>query len=153
MISNTLLAGYNANELFSFCSQLALAGWVILILLPRSLTPINIIPKYIIPFIISAIYTTLILKNFMSSEGGFADLADLRLLFQDDTALLAGWIHYLAFDLFIGCWIAQNADEVKISRVIQTPILLATFILGPIGLALFFLFRTTILTMEKPNYA
>ena len=55
--------------------------------------------------------------------------------------LLAGWIHYLAFDLFIGGWIAIEADKVGLSRIIQAPILVATFMFGPAGLALFLAMR------------
>jgi hypothetical protein len=51
--------------------------------------------------------------------------------------LLAGWIHYLAFDLFVGRWIASEADKMGISRLIQGPILFGTFMFGPLGLLVF----------------
>ena len=50
--------------------------------------------------------------------------------------LIAGWVHYLAFDLFIGVWIAERLDAERLSRWIQTPILIATFLFGPLGLLL-----------------
>ncbi|MEQ8208002.1 MAG: DUF4281 domain-containing protein, partial [Woeseia sp.] len=62
-------------------------------------------------------------------------------LFLDDNMLLAGWVHYLAFDLFIGAWIAEKADDIGMSRLVQAPILVATFMFGPIGLALFLCIR------------
>jgi hypothetical protein len=55
--------------------------------------------------------------------------------------LLAGWVHYLAFDLFIGGWIAVEADKVGLNRLFQAPILVATFMFGPVGLALFLAMR------------
>jgi len=58
-----------------------------------------------------------------------------------DGGLVAGWIHYLAFDLFVGLWIATEADKAGISRWLQAPILVATFMFGPIGLLLFFATR------------
>ncbi|MEM9305603.1 MAG: abscisic acid-deficient protein Aba4 family protein, partial [Pseudomonadota bacterium] len=65
----------------------------------------------------------------------------VRVLLSKDEMLLAGWIHYLAFDLFIGGWIAVHADRVGLNRLIQAPILVATFMFGPVGLALFLAMR------------
>jgi len=65
----------------------------------------------------------------------------VKILFGKDELLLAGWIHYLAFDLFIGGWIAVQADKLGINRLIQAPILAATFMFGPVGLALFLVMR------------
>ncbi|MEM9315304.1 MAG: abscisic acid-deficient protein Aba4 family protein, partial [Pseudomonadota bacterium] len=56
--------------------------------------------------------------------------------------LLAGWIHYLAFDLFVGAWIATEADRLGLSRLLQAPLLVATFMFGPVGLALFLVMRS-----------
>ncbi|MEO1749630.1 MAG: abscisic acid-deficient protein Aba4 family protein, partial [Pseudomonadota bacterium] len=52
---------------------------------------------------------------------------------QNEWALLAGWIHFLAFDLFVGAVMAARMDRVGVSRVVQAPILGATFMLGPLG--------------------
>ena len=51
------------------------------------------------------------------------------------------WIHYLAFDLFVGLWIARDADAKGFSRFVQAPILLATFMAGPLGLFLWLAIR------------
>lgn len=118
-------------------------GWVILIFLPRRWKPLNWIPQFIIPFGLSILYAALFLPTFWTIEGGgFMSLAQVKTLLSNDTALLAGWVHYLAFDLFIGAWIAHKADEVQISRILQAPILLATFMMGPLGLVLFLTMRS-----------
>ncbi|RDX38275.1 DUF4281 domain-containing protein [Kangiella sp. HD9-110m-PIT-SAG07] len=153
MTSDILFAGFSAESLFGFSSQLAMLGWLILIIFPRKIAALSIIPQYIIPFGLSLLYSTLALIHLLSAEGGFDSLANLRLLFQNDAALLAGWLHYLAFDLFIGAWIAQQADILKISRIVQAPILIATFLLGPIGLALFLVMRSIVLSMEESKDA
>jgi hypothetical protein len=62
---------------------------------------------------------------------------------MSDPVLVAGWIHYLAFDLFVGTWIASEADRLGWNRVVQAPILIATFMFGPIGLLLFFIMRAS----------
>jgi len=58
-------------------------------------------------------------------------------LFESPGVALAGWVHYLAFDLFVGLWIAMRSDAVGLSRWLQAPILVTTFMFGPIGLLLF----------------
>lgn len=65
----------------------------------------------------------------------------MRTLFASDPVLVAGWVHYLAFDLFVGIWIAEQADALGLSRWLQAPILVATFLLGPLGLLVFLLWK------------
>lgn len=125
------------EQQFSFASTLAMMGWIVLIFLPRRWTWLNLIPAYFIPIILSAIYSFLIARYFFSAEGGFDTLANVQQLFTYPGAALAGWVHYLAFDLFIGGMIAKQADEVGLSRLIQAPILLLTFMFGPLGYLLF----------------
>ena len=54
--------------------------------------------------------------------------------------LLAGWVQYLAFDLFIGAWQVRDARTQGISHLLVIPCLLLTFLFGPAGL-LHFLIR------------
>ena len=100
--------------------NLAMLGWIILIFLPRRWRYLNWFPQYFIPFLLSFLYATLFLPVFWTIEGGgFGSLEQVKTLLSNDTALLAGWVHYLAFDLFIGAWIARKADEIGISRILQ----------------------------------
>ncbi|MFN0024445.1 MAG: ABA4-like family protein [Parvularculaceae bacterium] len=126
---------------FKYANMIALAGWVILIFLPRRWPALFWVPQFWIPGVLALGYSGLILANFGTSEGGFSSISDVRALFQSDALLTAGWVHYLAFDLFIGAWIARRADEAGMNRLIQAPILAATFMFGPMGLLLFFLTR------------
>jgi hypothetical protein len=129
------------EQLFSWTGQAAFYGWLILIFLPR-IKAIFYIPQYIIPLAIGFLYGGLMLAHYSNSDGGFGSLTDVRTLFENDYVLLAGWVHYLAFDLFIGAWIAEKSDAIGLSRLIQAPILLATYMFGPIGLILFLSIRT-----------
>jgi hypothetical protein len=65
-------------------------------------------------------------------------------LFAVPEVLLAGWIHYLAFDLFVGGWIARTGSAAGINPFILTPILLATFMAGPVGYLAYALLRLAI---------
>lgn len=122
---------------FSIASLAAMACWAALILLPRRWPVLPALTGLFVPLGLAIAYSVLVLTQIFTGEGGFESLADVRLLFQSDAALLAGWIHYLAFDLLIGGWIAKTSDELGISRLIQAPILVATFMFGPLGWLLF----------------
>ncbi|MEM1133280.1 MAG: ABA4-like family protein [Pseudomonadota bacterium] len=130
------------SQLFDWAGQLAMLGWFTLVFLPRRWQLLNWVPGYIIPLALSLLYAGLILANFFTVEGGgYSSLAKVRALFSQEELLLAGWVHYLAFDLFVGAWIARSADEIGLSRLFQAPIFAATLMFGPVGLALFLLIR------------
>ena len=137
------------EQLFSSANTLAMMGWVILVFLPRSWKWLNPIPSVFIPLILSVLYSILIARYFFSAQGGFDTLANIQQLFTYPAAALAGWVHYLAFDLFVGGVIAKQADEIGLSRLIQAPILLLTFIFGPFGYLLFTLFKMAVLWLKS----
>jgi hypothetical protein len=58
-------------------------------------------------------------------------------LFQNRWLLLAGWVHYLAFDLLLGAWQVRTARREGMSHLALLPCLLATFLFGPAGYLLF----------------
>jgi hypothetical protein len=129
------------ETIFSIASGAAALAWVCLIFLPRWRPTDRVIFLGLIPALAFA-YSALVFAHFYGVEGGgFGSIAEVRQLFSSDAVLLAGWIHYLAFDLFVGCWIAREADRAAISRIIQAPLLAATFLFGPLGLLLFHIIR------------
>jgi hypothetical protein len=124
------------EQVFGMTGMPAMIGWAILILGPRRFAWLNAIPQLIIPLGLSVLYALLILRFFAEPEGGFGSLAEVRQLFTSDWTLLAGWVHYLAFDLAIGAYLATRMDRVGIGRVVQAPIFVTTFLFGPMGFAL-----------------
>ena len=137
------------EQLFSSASTLAMLGWVILIFLPRRWKWVNLIPAIIIPLVLSLVYSVLIARYFFSAEGGFDTLANVQQLFTFPAAALAGWVHFLAFDLYVGGIVARQADELGLSRLIQAPILLLTFMFGPFGFLLFMLVKMVMLRIQS----
>lgn len=122
---------------FSVASTAALLGWAALILLPRW-TWLRLALRYVLPSLFATAYTALVLVYFFHVDGGgFNSLAQVKALLGTEPTLLAGWIHYLAFDLFVGTWIAGRSDALGLSRLLQAPILLLTFLFGPIGYLVF----------------
>lgn len=132
----------NFPLVFSLCSSAAMAGWLALCLLPRWPWLLVVLRSGLIAAL-SLTYAVLIFVFFFRAEGGFDTIEGVRALFQSDGALVAGWVHYLAFDLFIGIWIANEADRHGWNRILQLPILAATFLFGPIGLLLYQICRAT----------
>jgi hypothetical protein len=137
------------DEVFSIANTAALAGWAALLLLPR--WPALILAlRYGLIGALSVAYAVLIMMFFFRVEGGdFNSIAEVRALFLSDGGLLAGWIHYLAFDLFVGMWIAHEADKVGMGRLLQAPILAATFMFGPIGLLMYLTSRAALAALPS----
>jgi Domain of unknown function (DUF4281) len=127
--------------LFRVCSMLVLPGWLLLVFAPRWKWSARIIAGALIPLLLALVYLYLVVAHFGESEGGFGTLAEVSKLFQNPYALLAGWIHYLAFDLFIGSWEVRDAQRLGIHHLLVVPCLALTFLFGPIGLLLYFALR------------
>jgi Domain of unknown function (DUF4281) len=131
-----------AAEIFSICNKVILLGWILLIFLPNwKLTQTIILNGLIVLF--AGLYAFMILKDIGNfNPDSFSSLANVKALFQNDDAVAAGWIHYLAFDLFVGAYIVRKSKEIQLSRVLYTICLPFTFMFGPMGYLLFFVFKT-----------
>jgi len=125
------------DALFQLSGPVAIAGWLALALAPLAPKLSQIAAGLIIPILLSLGYTALILANWSGAEGGFGSLPDVMLLFTNPAIALAGWLHYLAFDLFIGAWEVRAARRAAIPHLLVLPCLVLTFLFGPIGLLAF----------------
>lgn len=125
------------EQIFSLCNTAALVAWILLILAPRWALLTGALRWGVITGL-SLLYSVLIAVFFFQVEGGgYGSLEAVQALFADRHVALAGWVHYLAFDLFVGLWIADRADALGLNRIIQAPILLAAFLFGPLGFVMF----------------
>jgi hypothetical protein len=131
----------NLETLFSIASALVLPGWALLLFLPRWKWTARLIAAVLIPGILASLYVYLVVVHLFAAEGGFGSLADVALLFEEPAVLLAGWVHYLAFDLFIGAWEVRDAQRVGVHHLLVVPCLVLTFMLGPAGLLLYLVLR------------
>ncbi len=125
---------------FSACNLLAMAGWILLLTLPRQRRAMTIAGTAI-PLALALVYLVLFLLHARGSSGGFSSLAAVAQLFENRWLLLAGWVHYLAFDLFIGAWETRDAMARRVPRLWLAPCLVMTFMLGPIGLLCYHVLR------------
>ena len=129
------------ETIFSICTKLVLPGWLLLIFAPRWKWTARFIAACVLPLALAVVYLVLIATHFGQSEGGFGSLADVMKLFTNEWNVLAGWIHYLAFDLFVGAWEVKDAQARGISHWFVIPCLFLTFLLGPIGFLLYHILR------------
>jgi hypothetical protein len=129
------------ETLFSTANMLAMAGWLALLAAPRARLTTWWIAGIAIPVILSATYAVLLALHAPGAEGSFSSLARVRALFATPGVLLAGWVHYLAFDLFIGAWICRRGAAEGVNPWAVRACLPPTFLAGPIGLLLFLAIR------------
>jgi hypothetical protein len=124
--------------LFSLSGSVALAGWLSLAagILFRNALLRDTVAGIAIPLALSAAYTALILVFWWTAEGGFDSLASVQKLFTAPWVALAGWVHYLAFDLAIGAYLARRIMAAGLPRLLLIPVLPLTFLFGPIGFLL-----------------
>ena len=99
------------HQIFSIANVAALCCWLLLIVLPGRKWVNHLVAGVVVPAAFAALYIIIIAVHFFASEGGFSSLADVALLFSNPWLLLAGWIHYLAFDLLVGSWEVRDARE------------------------------------------
>ena len=130
-----------AEQIFSIANLVAMFGWILLAVAPRWSWTQKIVISGNISLLLGIAYLILVILFFGSADGGFGSLAGVMKLFTNEWAVLAGWIHYLAFDLFVGSWEVRDAQENGISHWLVIPCLFFTFMLGPIGFLLYSILR------------
>jgi hypothetical protein len=125
-----------ADQVFSIANMFALLGWIVLAFgVARNMDFIrDSIAGLWMPLGLSVLYGLLIVFFFGRTEGGFDTLEHVQQLFTSPWVALAGWVHYLAFDLFIGARIARGVMDRGINRLVLILLLPLTFMFGPIGL-------------------
>ena len=130
-----------AEQIFTIANLVAIVGWLLIAILPRWRGTRLVVLSGAIPLLLSTAYLVLIVMFFGAAEGGFDSLANVMKLFTNEWAVLAGWIHYLAFDLFIGAWEVRDAERRGVAHLWVIPCLVLTFLLGPIGLLAYSILR------------
>lgn len=121
---------------FSMASTTALVAWVLLAVRPRAAW-VQLVTARIVPLAFAVAYAVVIALRFGRGDGGFGSLAEVSALFQDPWTLLAGWIHYLAFDLLTGVWETRDAARRGVPHWMVVPCLFMTFMFGPAGWLLY----------------
>jgi hypothetical protein len=129
--------------IFSIANGLALVCWLALAASPynaRRAPLVRLLAGRVVPLIFATVYVALFAANGMGG-GSFDSIASVQRLMAVPGLLTAGWLHYLAFDLFVGAWIAERAGTLGLPHLVVLPLLALTFMFGPAGLLAFFVLR------------
>ena len=131
----------NPDLVFRIAQPLALVGWLLLLFAPLIPKWSDRIAGHAIPIVLALTYAVMLALHAPGAEGGFGTLPEVMQLFTVPGLAMAGWLHYLAFDLFIGGWEARTARRDDIAHWKVVPCLALTLFAGPIGLLLFLALR------------
>jgi len=141
------------DDAFGAATRLAMLGWLALIVLPRWRGFSAGLAGWLIPIVLSLGYTVLIAVHVHGTAGGFTSLSALAELFGSRPLLLAGWVHYLAFDLMLGNWILRRSQALALPHALMVPVLLATFSFGPLGYLAYLLLEASVRLAREDRIA
>jgi hypothetical protein len=125
------------EEVFSIVNVIATIAWIMLVILPRQRWVTDVLTSIAVPVLFAIVYVGIVATTVGRTPGGFSTLAAVATLFSNPWVLLAGWIHYLTFDLLIGTWEARDAREHGVPHLLLVPCLVLTFLFGPAGWLLY----------------
>ena len=137
------LPAVTPDLVFSLANSLAFVSWLALAASPyaaRWASCVRVLAGRVVPLVFAGVYVMLFTSSGMGG-GGYDSIPAVQRLMAVPERLTAGWLHYLAFDLFVGVWIAERAGVLGLPHLLVLPLLALTFLFGPAGLLAFFLLR------------
>ncbi|GBF50367.1 hypothetical protein LPTSP4_18920 [Leptospira ryugenii] len=129
------------DKVFRIANIVALPPWILMAALPNWEYTALVVNSFAFPIGLSLLYTLYISLSFGKSKGNFRTLDGLASLFRNKNALLAGWIHYLAFDMLVGTYEWRDALSINLPQYLLIPALFFTLMFGPFGFVLYLLIR------------
>ena len=126
---------------FLLVNLAVLPGWALLLLAPKWKWTQRI-AMFTTPMLLAVAYIAVFIANFEGLHFTFKSFDAVVYLFHTPGMVLAGWIHFLAFDLFAGAWMVRDARRLRILHLAVIPCLLLTFLMGPVGLLIYLILRT-----------
>ncbi len=121
--------------------------WLLLIFFPQSHLCRYFVTSIFPIFVLSGTYIFVLYKSYLNSYdfmGNFNlyfGINDISNLFSDKNFLMMFWIHFIAINLFTGGWIVKDAQKFSINKIVLIIPLLVTYLIGPLGLFLYWLIR------------
>jgi hypothetical protein len=128
--------------LFKAANWAVLPFWLLLLIAPRWRWTQRLVHGPVVLLLLTPIYAYMLFGYATApKEMSFMSLYGVMIGFSAPNIVVAGWIHYLIFDLFIGAWESRDALRRGLPYLWVIPCLLGTLMFGPIGLTLYVIVR------------
>ena len=138
---------FTIETLYMWINLGVLPFWFILIVFPQSHLSRIFVTSIFPIFILSGVYIFILYKSYLIGydfDGNFTlylGLTELSRLFEDHLYIIIFWTHFIAINLFIGGWIVKDSQKFSINKVLIAVPLIVTYLIGPIGLFLYWIIR------------
>ena len=138
---------FTIETLYMWINLGILPFWFILIVFPQSHLSRIFVTSIFPFFILSGVYIFILYKSYLIGydfDGNFSlylGLNELSRLFEDHLYIMIFWTHFIAINLFIGGWIVKDSQKFSINKVLMAVPLIVTYLIGPIGLFLYWIIR------------
>ena len=138
---------FTIDTLYMWINLGVLPFWFILIVFPQSHLSRIFVTSIFPFFILSGVYIFILYKSYLIGydfDGNFSlylGLNELSRLFEDHLYIMIFWTHFIAINLFIGGWIVKDSQKFSINKVLMAVPLIVTYLIGPIGLFLYWIIR------------
>ena len=138
---------FTIETLYMWINLGVLPFWFILIIFPQSHISRIFVTSIFPFFLLSCIYIFILYKSYLIGydfDGNFSlylGLNELSRLFEDHLYIMFFWTHFIAINLFIGGWIVKDSQKFSINKVLLAIPLIFTYLIGPIGLFLYWIIR------------
>jgi hypothetical protein len=131
------------STLFRVSNTLALPFWALMILLPGWRWTERIMRSPFISAAPAALYAALVLPRLGEIWPAVLQptLSGVAALLGSPPGATIAWVHFLAFDLFVGRWVYLDSQERRINVWLMAPVLFLTLMLGPAGFILYLVLR------------
>ena len=138
---------FTIETLYMWINLGVIPFWFILIVFPQSHLSRIFVTSIFPFFILSGVYIFILYKSYLIGydfDGNFSlylGLSELSRLFEDHLYIMIFWTHFIAINLFIGGWIVKDSQKFSINKVLMAVPLIVTYLIGPIGLFLYWIMR------------
>lgn len=131
------------EDLFRLASAVPLLAWLGLCFAPLARRACVAFARFV-AIALAVAYLVMIVDTLVRpgvTTPDLTTLAGLATVFGQPRAMLIGWLHYLAFDLWVGTWEVEEAHRRGMAHPLVIVCLLLTLAAGPLGLLLFLSLR------------
>lgn len=128
---------FTHNQILHAVNLGSLPAWISLVLLPRwrhtKTITTAIAVAYSFLYVVLA-YVLFSKAMFAMDLNAFSTTAGLTQMFTDATSVLAGWAHFIVFDLWTARFFVLDSARSNIPHLAVVPCILGCMFFGPLGL-------------------